>query len=280
MANGDDARLSEVKNFYAERLARSANGARDGAEGAPPLAPDYAAEALAALPEGVASSSFGCGDPLALAGVRPGETVLDLGCGAGLDLILAAQKTGPGGAVIGVDASEDMLARARENIERAGLANVTLLQGAIEALPIADASVDRVISNCVINLSMDKPAAFREIARVLRPGGAMLISDLVAEPLPDWLSAQSDLYAACVSGAVAEETYLGFARAAGLAEVKIIDALKYDEALVRQLIAEELPVAIDALAARLDMRREQLLEIASKELAGKVKAIKLYARRS
>lgn len=279
MTTRDETRLTEVKRFYAERLARGERSGSGPASGAPPLAPDYSAEALAALPDGVASSSFGCGDPLALAGVREGETVLDLGCGAGLDLILAAEKTGPTGSVIGVDVSEDMLARARQNTERAGLSNVTLLQGAIEELPVADASVDRVISNCVVNLSMNKPAAFREIARVLRPGGTMLISDLVAEPLPDWLSAHSDLYAACVSGAVEEETYLGDAAGAGLAELKVLDAMAYDEALVRQLIADELPVAIGDLAARLGLERDQLLDLAAKELSGKIKAIKLFGRR-
>ena len=234
---------------------------------------------LETLPEGVVATSFGCGDPMAFAGVEPGQTVLDLGCGAGLDLILAAQKTGSEGRVIGVDASPEMLQRAEQNVAKAGLDNVELRQGVIEELPVESASVDWVISNCVINLSMEKPKTFSEIARVLKPGGAMLISDLVSEPLPAWLHEHRDLYSACVTGAVSEEDYLGHAAAAGLTDLKIVDALAFEEAATRRLIADELPVAVGDLAARLGMERSALLDLAAKELAGKVKSIKLFGRR-
>jgi arsenite methyltransferase len=163
--------LEEIEAFYTARLSAPAAGPAT----VPALCPDYSSADLAALPQGMAASSFGCGNPLAFAGVRPGDTVLDLGCGAGLDLLLAAERVGPAGRVIGIDMSADLLARARANVERAGAQQIALHEGRIEALPVADASVDWVISNCVINLSMDKPAVFAEIARVLKPGGRALI---------------------------------------------------------------------------------------------------------
>ena len=279
MSERDPNALGDVAAFYAERLAKASNASGPACCATPLLAPDYRKEALENLPQGVAESSFGCGDPLAFAGVEAGQTVLDLGCGAGLDLLLAAEKTGPDGRVIGVDASPEMLERARRNAAEAGHSNIELLQGAIEELPVESASVDWVISNCVINLSMDKPAAFREIARVLRPGGTMVISDLVAEPLPDWLQVHRDLYAACVSGAVTEDAYRGFASDAGLTDLKILGAFDYDKALVRRLIEDELPAAVDALAARLEMPSEAATALLAQELSGKIRSIKLFGRR-
>jgi SAM-dependent methyltransferase len=261
--------------FYSARLGR-ADGA---AKVQPGLAPDYAADDLARLPDGMAGSSFGCGNPLAFAAVRPGDTVLDLGCGAGLDLLLAARRTGPEGRVIGVDSNPDMLARAQANAREAGAAQVELLEGRVEALPLADASVDWVISNCVLNLSQDKPAAFREIRRVLRPGGRVLVSDLVADDLPDWVMQHRDLYAACIAGVVSEARYTALAREAGLDAVAVVDRLAYDAGMLRVLVEQELPVALDCLAATLDMTRAALLDMVAAQLAGRVVSIKLAARR-
>lgn len=273
--NDDQAAIDA---FYSARLARpAAPGA--SAEVAPSLAPDYAPGDLAALPAGMAGTSFGCGNPLAFAAVRPGQTVLDLGCGAGLDLLLAAERTGPSGRVIGVDANADMLARARANALRAGAPQIDLREGRIEALPVADESVDWVISNCVINLSPDKAAAFREIHRVLKPGGGMVLSDLVADDLPDWVARHRDLYAACIAGVVPEARYAAFARDAGLAEVTVVDRLAYDAGMIRVLVEQELPVAIDTLSAALGMTRAALIDFVAAQLAGRVVSIKLAARR-
>lgn len=155
---------------------------------------DYSEEDVSHLPKDIAEHSFGCGNPLAFSKVEPGQVVLDLGCGAGLDLLLAAERVGKIGRVIGVDLNEDMLALARKRIGE--YQNIELRKGRIEALPIDSNSVDWVISNCVINLSQDKQKAFNEIARVLKPNGKMIVSDIVAENLPWWVRHSGVLNAA------------------------------------------------------------------------------------
>lgn len=163
----------------------------------------YSADELAALPEG-ADMGLGCGTPLAFAALRGGETVLDLGSGGGIDCFLAAKQVGPKGPVIGVDMTPEMLAKARANAERIGASNVEFRLGEIERLPVADRSVDVIVSNCVINLSPDKAAVFREALRVLRPGGRIAISDIVASaPLPEAIRNNADALAGCMAGAPA-----------------------------------------------------------------------------
>ena len=182
----------------------------------------YSETELSAVP---ASSNLGlgCGNPTAIASIRPGETVLDLGSGAGFDAFLAVGAVGPTGRVIGVDMTDDMLAKARANAERTGHANVEFRKGYIEALPLDDASVDVVISNCVINLSPDKPAVYREVARVLRPGGRMIVSDVVLDAaLPAAIANDVNALVGCVAGASLRADYLGAIRAAGLGDVEVL----------------------------------------------------------
>lgn len=179
------------------------------------------------LPDGVKNSSFGCGNPVALSGIRAGETILDLGSGAGLDLLIAAQKVGPSGRVIGVDMTDEMIEKARANVAEAGLENVEIRKGIIEELPVDDASVDWVISNCVINLSPEKDKVFAEIARVLKPGGRMRVSDIVVNDLPEWALKNKALYSGCVAGAIGEAQYVEGLKAAGLREVEVPERLVY-----------------------------------------------------
>lgn len=181
----------------------------------------YSESDLEAVPEG-ANLGLGCGNPVALASLREGEVVLDLGSGAGFDCFLAAERVGPSGRVIGIDMTPDMLDRARENAKKGGRTNVEFRLGEIEHLPVADNSVDVVISNCVINLSPDKPQVFREAFRALRPGGRLMVSDIVlAAPLPEALAGSALLYNSCVAGALVREEYLGNIAAAGFTEITV-----------------------------------------------------------
>ncbi len=177
--------------------------------------------------ENAAASSFGCGNPLAFQDVEEGQTVLDLGSGAGLDLLIAAKRVGPNGKVIGVDMTDEMLDAARANAEKAGATQVELRKGVIEDLPVEDGSVDWVISNCVINLSTDKPAVFGEVSRVLAPGGRFAVSDIVVEELPDSLREHAVAYSACIGGAISEAQYIAGLEAAGLTDVKVTERVVY-----------------------------------------------------
>lgn len=264
--------LSNIAAFYSGKLA----GVKGRNTFQQALAPDYDAQEI---PEHLLGSSFGCGNPLAFSQISEGETVLDLGSGAGLDLILAAEKTGPSGKVIGIDVSEDMITLAKRNCERHGLPNIELYQGVIEHLPFPDQSMDWVISNCVINLSADKAAVFSEINRVLKPGGKLVISDMLAEDLPDWLHMHQDLLSACISGAVSEAAYLEYAGNSGLTALTVLDRMTYEDAVLKQLIKDELSVALEELARQLGLSTDAMLDKAVTELSGKVKAIKLYSEK-
>ena len=187
----------------------------------------YDAEDAAAIPEG-ANLGLGCGNPVALADLRAGETVLDLGSGAGIDCFLAARRVGPTGRAIGVDMTPSMLERARATAEREGFANVEFRLGEIEHLPVADASVDAIVSNCVVNLSPDKPQVFREALRVLKPGGRLLVSDLVLlRPIPESARRDVALYVGCVAGAALREDYLRTIREAGFESVEVVSEGSY-----------------------------------------------------
>ncbi len=181
----------------------------------------YSDEEMASVPDG-ANLGLGCGNPTALAALRPGDVMLDLGSGAGFDCFLAARKVGPAGRVIGVDMTPEMVDKARTNAARAGFANVEFRLGEIEHLPVADNSVDVVISNCVINLSPNKPQVFREAFRVLKPGGRLMVSDIVlTAPLPKALLDSAAAYVGCISGASLKQDYWGMIAAAGFGDVKV-----------------------------------------------------------
>jgi arsenite methyltransferase len=181
----------------------------------------YSEDELATAPEG-SNLGLGCGNPVALASLKPGEAVLDLGSGAGFDCFLAADRVGGEGRVIGVDMTPEMLGRARANAEKAGRDNVEFRLGEIEHLPVADGSVDAVISNCVINLSPDKKAVFEDAFRVLKPGGRLMVSDTaLLEELPDGVRDSVSAYVGCVGGAVKKEEYLQIIRSAGFVDVQV-----------------------------------------------------------
>lgn len=195
----------------------------------------YAQDELSALPQG-ANMGLSCGNPTAIAALQPGETVLDLGSGGGMDCFLAGPRVGATGRVVGVDMTPDMLAKARRNIEsyerQSGLLNVEFRLGEIEHLPIADTSVDVVLSNCVINLSVDKAQVWREVARVLRPGGRVAVSDLaLVKPLPEAVLADMEALVGCIAGADLIDTIRTDMEAAGLRNVELTSKPEYVDAM-------------------------------------------------
>jgi len=210
-----------VREHYAERIKSNASC----------CGPDacscsdsrlYPAELLATLPEGESAISYGCGDPITLASLKPGQTVLDLGSGAGLDCFFAAKQVGETGKVIGVDMTPEMIERARASGERMNITNVEFRQGFIEDLPVESNTVDVIISNCVINLSPDKSKVFAETFRVLKPGGKLAVSDIVTDgPLPEVVKQSLSAWAGCVAGAVEASEYTGMMEAVGFTNVSV-----------------------------------------------------------
>jgi arsenite methyltransferase len=226
----------------------------------------YTDTEIAAVPEG-ANLGLGCGAPLAHAAIRPGETVLDLGSGAGFDAFLAAREVGEDGHVIGVDMTPEMLERARQNAAAAGHTNVEFRAGRIEALPVEDESVDVVISNCVINLVPDKAAVYREVARVLRPGGRMVVSDIVLDaPLPPAVAESAAALTGCIAGAALRADYLAAIAAAGLEGIEVVSDAHFG-AMVADMVPEGL--LRQAEAAGIDVRA----------VAETVRSLKIRARK-
>ena len=214
----------------------------------------YGRNDLATVPEG-ADLGRGCGAPIGRLELRPGETVLDLGSGAGIDAFLGAERVGPTGRVIGVDMTPQMLERARKNAASAGRTNVEFREGRLEALPVEDGSVDAVTSNCVINLVPDKAGGFAEVARVLKPGGRMVVSDIVLDaPLPEAVRADIAAWVGCISGAMRKEEYLGLVEGAGLTQVEVLKDVDYGAATEAAA-----PDEARALLERTGAKREDLV---------------------
>jgi N-acetylglutamate synthase-like GNAT family acetyltransferase/SAM-dependent methyltransferase len=246
----DEQIKDAVRQGYTERVS---SGSCCGLTTAPaaaecgcgvPTALGYSKGELAGLPTGAVNNSFGCGNPAAFSDVEAGEVVLDIGSGAGIDCLIAARRVGPTGRVIGLDMTPAMIEKARENAQEAGVSNVEFRLGEAEAMPVADGSADWVISNCVINLTPDKKKVFREVARVLKPGGRIAISDIVfADDMPELpasLRNDPELYVACVAGAIPESEYLAAMRDAGLIDVAVTARMVYGEETLGAFFRETL----------------------------------------
>lgn len=229
-------------------------GACCGGSGDPISGRLYSAAETADLPAAAVQASLGCGNPTALATLEPGQTVLDLGSGGGIDVLLSARRVGPTGKVYGLDMTDDMLALARANQARAGVTNVEFLKGQIEAIPLPDASVDVIISNCVINLAPDKDPVMREAFRVLKPGGRLAVSDVVVRgTVPDDVRQSLELWVGCVAGALAEDDYRAMLARAGFDAIDIEPWRIYDLAEARDIL-QAAGLDADAVAAEVTGR--------------------------
>ena len=228
----------------------------------------YTDEELEGVPDG-SNLGLGCGNPVALASLRKGEIVLDLGSGAGFDCFLAANQVGESGRVIGVDMTPEMIDKARENARKGGYQNVEFRLGEIENLPVADNSLDIIISNCVINLSPDKKRVFREAFRVLKAGGRLMVSDIVLlKELPDVIKNSVGAYVGCLAGAIIKDEYMRAIESAGFRECQIMEEVNFP----LELVAND-PTA-EAISERLKLSPEEVKELASSVVSIRVSAFK------
>jgi len=248
-----------VKEKYGQAALRvvaggsSCCGAAPAAHGCDPITSDlYDRTQTTELPPEAVQASLGCGNPTALAALNAGETVLDLGSGGGIDVLLSAKRVGPSGKAYGLDMTDEMLALARENQRKAGIENVEFLKGEIENIPLPGESVDVIISNCVINLSADKDEVFREAFRVLRPGGRFAVSDvLVRGEVPAEVRRSMELWAGCIAGALQEEDYIGKLKAAGFQDISIEPTRVYRAEDARRFLAQA-GLDVDAIAPQVE----------------------------
>ena len=215
----------------------------DPKTGSPAQKNGYTEAQISSIPTDAAEHSFGCGNPLGYADVQEGDVVVDLGSGAGIDVLLASQLVGESGSAIGIDMTPEMIKKAEQNAKEAGAKNVNFRLGEIEAMPVEDESVDWVISNCVICLSPDKNKVFGEAYRVLKPGGKLVVSDMVANNMPKWAKTAISAWVSCISGALPEDAYLDAIRQAGFENVRVLSKSAY--AKMRQI--EVASVKVEAI---------------------------------
>jgi arsenite methyltransferase len=247
--------MNDIKEAVREKYSQAAvrAGACCGARPSDPITSNlYSEQETGALPEAAVLASLGCGNPTALAELKAGETVLDLGSGGGIDVLLSARRVGPTGKAYGLDMTDEMLALARENQKKAGAENVEFLKGEIEHIPLPDNSVDVIISNCVINLSADKDQVIREAFRVLKPGGRFAVSDVVTRgQVPEQLRRDMLLWVGCIAGALDEADYIAKLQAAGFEQAGVEPTRVYQIADAREFLAGK-GIDVDAMAKQVD----------------------------
>ena len=255
--------MTEIHDAVREKYAALASAATQGGSccgpsacgcGDPITSNLYTNEQTNGVPSTALTASLGCGNPTALIALEPGQTVLDLGSGGGIDVLLSAKRVGPEGKVYGLDMTDEMLALARRNQQEAGVTNVEFLKGHIEAIPLPDQSVDVVISNCVINLATDKDAVLREAFRVLKPGGRFAVSDVVVRgDVPESVRRSMELWVGCIAGALSEGDYAAKLKAAGFEAVSVEPWRVYDVEDARGFLTES-GLDVDALAPQVQGR--------------------------
>ena len=224
---------ASVRKHYADRIktdescCSASTCCPDPETDSPAEKNGYTEAQISSIPTDAAEHSFGCGNPLEYADVQAGDVVVDLGSGAGIDVLLASQLVGESGSAIGIDMTPEMIEKARQNAKNAGAKNVDFRLGEIEAMPVEGESVDWIISNCVICLSPDKNKVFEEAYRVLKPGGKLVVSDMVANNMPEWARAAVSVWVRCISGALPEDQYLDSIRQAGFENVRVLSKSAY-----------------------------------------------------
>lgn len=247
--------MTDIKEAVREKYSQAAvrAGSCCGARPSDPITSNlYSDQETGALPETAVAASLGCGNPTALAELKAGETVLDLGSGGGIDVLLSAHRVGPTGKAYGLDMTDEMLALARENQKKAGAENVEFLKGEIEHIPLPDNSVDVIISNCVINLSADKDRVIREAFRVLKPGGRFAVSDVVTRgAVPEQLRRDMLLWVGCIAGALDEGDYRAKLKSAGFEQVGVEPTRVYRIADAREFLAGK-GIDVDSMASEVD----------------------------
>ncbi len=278
MKTHDQVRES-VSNAYANAVRDTGGCCGGNGDCATATLAGYSQETLTGIPGDAVNHAFGCGNPLSYASVEPGSTVLDLGSGAGIDILLAARRVGPAGRVIGVDMTDEMLDRARRNIAESGLTNVEVRKGIIEDLPVESGTVDWVISNCVINLSPEKDRVFAEIARVLKPGGRLLVSDIVVEDLPQLIRNNEALYHGCIGGAINEADYLAGLRNAGLTDTEVRKRFVYDAGQLEYLVGEGLHGSDGGTCCGIGANGTADAHCVAESIAGRIWSAQIYARK-
>ena len=252
-----------VRKAYAQ-VAKRSNECCCSQSSPVTLEAGYTEDQIDSLPETAVSVSAGCGNPTAIAQLEPGNVVLDLGSVGGIDVFLAAKKVGPTGRAIGVDMTPEMVETARRNARKSGLKNVEFRLGEIEHLPVPDESVDVIISNCVINLSPEKDKVFKEAYRVLKKGGRMQVSDMMASGIPDLVKKDMSIWASCVGGAIELEEYLSKIKAAGFEDVKVVKEEEYS----RDMILSSLESMVEGTQDKQQGKLEKVIDF-SKQSIGK-----------
>jgi SAM-dependent methyltransferase len=286
--NESESEIKEiVKKSYTEAVTKPNSGCcgsgniQESMKGSLVKLAGYSEEDLKNLPPDSVENAFGCGNPLAFAGVKEGEVVVDIGSGAGIDCLLAAEKVGPNGKVIGIDMTPVMIEKARGNAKKAGLTNVEFRLGDADRLPVENNSADWIISNCVINLAPDKDKVFREIARVLKPGGQVSITDIVTRgDLPQPIRDNVEALVGCLAGALDENVYLEKMRQAGLVEVAVVNRIIYSGNQILSLVGvdgSEIPETSSSCGCGTMDRA--LFEPYLNEIDGKIWSAKIIARK-
>lgn len=290
MAVNDKEIKEVVKKHYAERVKREEPSSCCGSPSAKTCGDQatlistekkkkyiqsigYTDEELGGLPQDAVDNAFGCGNPVALAELREGDVVLDIGSGAGIDVLLASKKVGPTGKVIGLDMLQEMIDKGKENVAQMGANNVEFRLGEAEAMPLEDNSVDMVISNCVINLAPDKSEVFKEAFRVCKNGGRLMVSDIVILNMPRALRQDINSWASCIGGAIPEADYLGAIEGAGFGDVRVVARSNYTGAQLKKMLRGTLeglsPEVRDEVVKELDKDEAVLSSIKVKAVASK-----------